>query len=216
MAKSASKLFKDEAPKEMTENAMNLPEEETEATENIEEPTEEPVEDEVKAPVVEDPVDDDIQDIDLSAIKKQRFRINKDNSKILELNTRDMGIAHRLSVTYPQLNQLMDEVAEEFQKLPDEVDEVSDKDFEKIGNAVKKIDDIMREKLDYIFDAPVSEVCGDGGSMWDPIDGAFRYEHIIDKLAPLYETNLSREFSKMRQRVSDKTSKYTKVSKYHR
>ncbi len=231
MAKSTSKLFADERIKEMPEDAMNLPEEEV--TEQAEEEKDEPRAEHNKEERLEKEVvdqhrkdepeekeevanpDDDIQDIDLSQLKKQRFRINKDNSKILELNTRDMGIAHRLSVTYPELNNLMDEVADKFSKLPENSDEVSDEEFDKLAKTVKKIDDVMREKLDYIFDAPVSEVCGDGGSMWDPIDGAFRYEHIIDKLASLYENNLSREFSKMRRRVESKTSKYTNVRKYH-
>ena len=45
-------------------------------------------------------------------------------------------------------------------------------------------------------------------------EGMFRFEHIIDAITKLYETNLNSEFSKMRRRISTKTSKYTK--KYHK
>ena len=62
MAKSTSKLVKDEEVK-MEEKVVNLPAQ-----------------------------DDDIQDLNLSAIKKKRFRINGDSNKILELNTSDLSI----------------------------------------------------------------------------------------------------------------------------
>ena len=190
--KSTSKLFEEEVKTEITEENVNAP-----VTE------EEKVETKVETPA------DDIQDIDLSAIQKKRFRINGDNSKILELNTSDMRIASRLKESYPRLNTLMDEVADEFNNIPDDVDD--EETLTKVADAVDKIDGTMREEIDYIFDANVSEVCGSDGSMWDPIDGMFRYEHIIDKLAKLYENNLDKEFADMKRRVETKAGKYVKL-----
>ena len=190
--KSTSKLFEEEVKTEITEENVNAP-----VTE------EEKVETKVETPA------DDIQDIDLSVIQKKRFRINGDNSKILELNTSDMRIASRLKESYPRLNTLMDEVADEFNNIPDDVDD--EETLTKVADAVDKIDGKMREEIDYIFDANVSEVCGSDGSMWDPIDGMFRYEHIIDKLAKLYENNLDKEFADMKRRVETKAGKYVKL-----
>jgi len=195
--KSTSKLFEDEVKTEVTEESMNAP-----VTE------EEKVETKVETPA------DDIQDIDLSAIQKKRFRINGDNSKILELNTSDMRIASRLKEAYPRLNTLMDEVADEFNNLPDEVED--EETLTKVADAVDKIDKKMRDEIDYIFDANVSEVCGSDGSMWDPIDGMFRYEHIIDKLAKLYENNLDKEFADMKRRVETKAGKYVKLQDHNK
>ena len=182
MAKSTSKLVKDEEVK-MEEKVVNLPAQ-----------------------------DDDIQDLNLSAIKKKRFRINGDSNKILELNTSDLSITSRLSKSYERLTKYMDEVGKILSDIPDEgavPDEVEDT----INEQLTLVDDKMRKEIDFIFDAPVSEVCADGGSMYDPFDGMFRFEHIIDALTKLYENNLNSEFSKMKKRVSAKTSKYTK--KYH-
>lgn len=203
MAKSTSKLFESEVPKEMNEEAMNLPAEETEKkelSEQVEEPEEsEPVE--------------EVQDINLSAIQKKRFRINGDKNRILELNTSDLSISSRLTVAYDKLTKCMDKVGKVLASLPDDEDEDSEEKEQAIAEQLKVIDDEMRKQLDYIFDAPVSEVCGYGGSMYDPFNGMFRFEHIIDAISKLYETNLNNEFSKMRKRVNAKTSKYTK--KYH-
>lgn len=203
MAKSTSKLFESEVPKEMNEEAMNLPAEKTEEKE-LSEQVDEPEE---SAPV------DDIQDINLSVIQKKRFRINGDKNRILELNTSDLSISSRLTVAYEKLNKCMDKVGKVLASLPESEDEDSEEKEKAIAEQLKVIDDEMRKQLDYIFDAPVSEVCGYGGSMYDPFEGMFRFEHIIDAISKLYETNLNNEFSKMRRRISSKTSKYTK--KYH-
>ena len=196
--KSTSKLFQEETA-EVKEEEIT----ESEATE--EEVTEEATEEEETTEKV---VEDDIQDIDLSVIKKQRFRINGDNSKILELNVSDMRIATRLKEAYPRLNALMDSISDKFSNISD----VSDEDtLTQVGEAVDEIDKKMREEIDYIFDANVSEICGADGSMWDPIEGSFRYEHIIDNLSKLYENNLDKEFMEMKRRVETKTGKYAQL-----
>ena len=193
--KSTSKLFEDETKTELTEKEMNAPVDESPVNE---------------APAVED----DIQDIDLSVIKRKKFRINQDNSKILELNVSDMKIATRLRESYPRLNALMDEVADIFNDIPDDVED--EETLNKVADAVDLIDTKMRDEINYIFDAPVSEICGTDGSMWDPIDGAFRYEHIIDKLAKLYENNLDKEFINMKRRVETKAGKYANLQDHKR
>ena len=208
MARSTSKLFKDEEPTEMKEGTMNLPEEVKEEVK--EETIPESQTDVVATPPVSA---DDIQDIDLSAIKKKRFRINGDSSKILELNTSDLNIISRLTVAYDKLQKYMEEVGSILSSLPDGSEEITDDSEKLIREKLTEIDGYMKKEMDYIFDAPVSEICCDGGSMYDPFEGQFRFEHIIEAILKLYERNLDSEFNKMRKRVSVKTSKYTK--KYH-
>ncbi len=200
MAKSTSKLFESEEPKEMREDALNLPEENIiDSSATILGETSKPV--------------DDVVDLDISAIKKKRFRINGDSSRILELNTSDLNIATRMSASYERLVKYMDKVGKVLEKLPDEGEEANEEHEAEITKQLDDIDKEMRKELDYIFDAPVSEVCGYGGSMYDPFNGMFRYEHIMDAITKLYETNLNSEFNAMRKRINAKTSKYTK--KYH-
>lgn len=208
MTKSTSKLFQSEEPKGLKEDALNLPEEGKLSDTPLHALVKRSA-DEVADSAVNN-IADDIVDIDLSATKRKRFRINGDNNKILELNVSDMNIMSRLTAAYERLNKNMEEVSSLLGDVPEEVDEEQSL---KIKEVLDDIDASMKKELDYIFDAPVSEVCGDGGSMYDPFEGQFRYEHIIDALSKLYENNLNAEFAKMKKRVSAKTSKYTK--KYH-
>lgn len=205
MTKSTSKLFQNEAPEEMKEDALNLPADELKEEVITETDTE----------VIDTPAcsDEDVQIIDLSAIKKKRFAINGDKDKIIELNTSDLGISNRLSIAYDKLTKYMDEVGEALKNVPDEGEALSEEQEKVIEEQLSNIDTKMREEVDYIFDAPISDLCCDGGSMYDPFEGQFRFEHIIDALTKLYENNLNNEFNKMKRRVAQKTSKYTK--KYH-
>ena len=135
----------------------------------------------------------DIIDVELSNIKKKRFRINGDNNKILELNVSDMNIVSRIREAYPKLEAIQAKV------LKFSESETTD---EKGAEALKEFDKDMRELIDFIFNANVSEICADDGSMYDPMGGMFRYEYIMDKITSLYETNLNNEFKQMRARVN--------------
>ena len=164
----------------------------------------------MKDEVMVNQTNDGIVDIDLSIIKKKKFRINGDNTKILELNVSDMGIVSRLDEAYPKLSALQDKVA----NLDDIVEGLEDQEI--LSTTAKKLTEIdaeMRELLDFIFQSNVSEVCGADGSMYDLIEGTFRYEHIISALSRLYETNLDSEVSKIKARIDKHTAKYTKPRK---
>lgn len=146
-----------------------------------------------------------VVDIELGPVQKKRFRINGDNNRILELNTSDMNILARLKEAYPKLNAL----AAKLEVIDYEDTGNEEADVTKFAIDWKAIDDEMRDFVDYIFQANVSEVCAVEGSMYDPYNGKFRFEWIIDTLSDLYEKDLSKEFKKITQRVQKHTSKYS-------
>lgn len=146
-------------------------------------------------------------DIDLSVTRKQRFRINEDDSRILELNISDMNIVVRLRDSYPKLNDLAVEVGTLYED-DDNEDDISE--IVKFGNQLESIDNKMRELVDYIFDSNVSEICAPDGSMYDVFNGQFRFEIIIEKLIGLYEENIGAEYKKLSIRIQKHTDKYVK------
>lgn len=154
----------------------------------------------------------DIQDINLSVIRKKRFRVDGDDNRILELNTSDLNILARLKDAYPKLIAIADNA---FKDLPqvdtsEEVDFINSAETAELIDSLKKADSEMRELVDYIFDSNVSEVCAPSGSMYDPINGQFRFEHIINVLAALYETDVEKEMGAIAARVKKHTGKYSK------
>ena len=143
---------------------------------------------------------EEIKDISLSHRKK--FRIDGDENRILSLDVSDMNVLARFEEAYPRMQKFAVEASAK----------KADSDSEDIPETVaflKDIDSKMRAELDYIFDSNVSEVCVPKGTMYDPDNGQFRFEHIIDVLTQLYANNMSAEIKKMQDRVSKHTTKYT-------
>lgn len=153
-----------------------------------------------------DVVEENIIDIDLTATERRKFRINGDNSRLVELNPSDLSIITRIEEAEKKLNACITSL----QELANEPSE-SEEDLIEIGKKFSKIDDQMRKLVDYIFQSNVSEVCvpKGQGSMYDPFDGKYRYEHIIEALINFYQTNIQNEYGKMKAIVAKKTSKYT-------
>lgn len=158
-------------------------------------------------------VANNIIDIDLSITNKKKFRIDHDDSRIIELNTSDMGIVGRLSSAYPKLVALQ----EKSEKITLNVDlehhednlEDTLNDYKTIGDRLAEVDHDMRELIDYIFDSEVSSKAAPTGSMYDLFGGVFRYEHIITTLMELYENNLQEEYEKVQAQMRKHTEKYT-------
>lgn len=151
-----------------------------------------------------------IIDININGIQKKRYRINGDDSKILELNPTDFNITVRLNSAYPKLKDCEARVKELKAEESDTDTESNIASLSDFANKLSKLNTEMCELMDYIFNANVSEVCCDGGSMYDPMNGYMRYEIIIDNLTDLYEKNLTAETKKIQRRVKQRTAKYTK------
>lgn len=154
-------------------------------------------------------------DINIEGATKQKFRINGDSTKILELDLSDIKIANRINKFIPKMHKIANKVSKiKFDEAPetDNVDELSEIAV-KNEEAMKQIEDLdteLRSMVDELFDSNVSAICAPNGSMCDPINGKFRFEIIIENLLSLYESNIKAEYDLLSQKVAKHTDKYTK------
>jgi hypothetical protein len=158
-------------------------------------------------------VNNEIIDLDLSITKKKKFRFDKDDSRIVEVNTSDMNLMQRMSVAYPKLQALQEKASKLTEGIDVEegVSEATAIDsIATMADRLSAVDTEMRGLLDYMFDAPVSEAAAPNGSMYDPFNGSFRYEYIIAIMMKQYENNLQSEFAKMERQLKAHTDKYTR------
>lgn len=150
------------------------------------------------------PVNDNVIDISLSVTRKKRFRIDGDDSRIIELNTSDINVVGRLNEAYKKLIDMANNAS----TILDDIDTDSQDGIDKMVSTLRDIDVDMRKLIDYIFDSKISDICAPDGSMYDPFNGQFRFEHIIETLSGLYENNFDTEFKKMSTNVRKHTDKY--------
>lgn len=158
-------------------------------------------------------VNNDIIDLDLSITKKKKFRFDKDDNRIVEINTSDMNLLQRVDIAYPKLQELQEQASKLTEGLDEDITATESRAIDSIAIMAERlsaIDTKMRELLDYMFDAPVSKAAAPDGSMYDPFNGSFRYEHIIAIVMKQYEDNLQSEFGKMEKQLKKHTDKYTR------
>ena len=149
--------------------------------------------------------------LDMHEAARTKIWVNGDNQKIIELNLSDLGISARFDDVYPKLMALQDDISRMLEEnKPEDAD---DDEMTLLVSQFSEVDKKMREYVDYIFDFPVSDVCCDGGSMYDLVNGQYRFEYIISKLSKLYNDRFKFEDKKLRDRMKSHTAKYTKSSK---
>jgi len=153
--------------------------------------------------------------LDLTETARTKIWVNGDCNKILELNLTDIGIMSRARDAEVKLDELQAEANKlASAEVPDSFEtEEDNKKFDEIVDVFQDIDKKMRDLVNGIFDFNVCDVCCDGGSMYDPINGKYRYEYIIDKLMALYGQSWQRESKRTQDRLKTHTAKYTKSRK---
>lgn len=174
----------------------------------------EPQNEEVKEEVVEDtPVEEtattpSIPTVDLSVFNKTKYSINGDPCKVIELDPSDLNIITRLNTQYKKLQKL----GEKAQNLLAGLDDTKDDEsyMQDASSALVEVDKEMRDCVNAIFDYDVCSVCVPTGSMYDPVNGSFKFEHLVTTLLNLYEENLTKEGKKIQAKIAKHTSKYTK------
>lgn len=158
-------------------------------------------------------VNNEVIDLDLSITKKKKFRFDKDDTRIVEVNTSDMNLMQRVSEAYPRLQALQDKASKLTDGLSGDNVESEAEAINEIATMAERLSAVdieMRDLLDYMFDAPVSAAAAPSGSMYDPFNGSFRYEYIITIMMNQYEANLQSEFNKMEKQLKAHTNKYTR------
>ena len=143
---------------------------------------------------------DKIIDVDVSVTRNKRFRIDGDDDRIIELNTSDMTILNRINDADKKLRELADYATFDVEDTAENQEEA----ITKLINTDKQ----MREIIDYLFNSKVADICAPNGSMYDPFNGKYRFEHILETLFALYEKNINDEYKKMKKNVEKHTNKY--------
>lgn len=153
--------------------------------------------------------------LDLSETARTKIWVNGDCTKVLELNLTDLGIMGRAKDAMKELDELQAEAnALVSAEVPDNLEtEEDNKKFDEVIETFRNIDNKMRKIVNEIFDFDVCDICCDGGSMYDPIGGQYRYEYIIDRIMALYGDSWEKETKLSKDRMKSHTAKYTKSRK---
>ena len=150
--------------------------------------------------------------LDLSSTKGTVIQVNDNPDAKFTLNLSDFGIYDRLTSGLSQLYDLFVDLKNKMGEVAETEDD-TDENASKFIDTMKDMDARMRNIVDYIFSAPVSDVCAPDGYMFDLFEGQLRFEYIINAITKLYENNINEEFYKVKSRINDKLPDYVKKAK---
>ena len=161
--------------------------------------------------------------INLNITTRKKFTIDNDKSRVIELDTHDLALVNRLSESVKRMDALKDDW-EKLEKLANTSTDVEISEDDVDDNLLKEVTDFsdqfavieakMRDIVDYIFDCPsLCQTVVGNASVFSPVNGAYKFEQIIDVLTGLYEDSIEKEAKKInKQKVEAKTSKYIRNS----
>ena len=154
--------------------------------------------------------------IDLGySTKKKRFSVGGDVNNVVELDTSDLGVANRLSKSmkdFKDLENKWNALNESANTIIDTDDmEVAMQSTEDFSKQFDELELQVRGLIDKVFDSEVADKCLGSSSAFSPINGYFKYEHIITALLNCYEQQIKDEAPKFNARKINKyTNKYIK------
>lgn len=170
------------------------------------------------------PVEKNIQTLDLDIDTRKKFAINGDLTRVIAIDTADIGVIQRLREAMHKMNSLqqkfdkisksangLEERAKKTEYIEDDVPGFT-QDIDTFSDDLADLELAMRELVDGIFDSPgMCEIILGNASVFSPVNGRVKYEQIIDTLVKLYENDIATEVSKLnREKIKTKTSKYIK------
>lgn len=151
--------------------------------------------------------DDNIIDVDLDAKKDMvildRFRIAHDNNRIIELNTRDIGVVSRFSKGYKKIQDYVSKIDDS-----DLAGINSLEDIDKALDSLDKHEKYIRSQINYIFGTDVCTPILQDLSVLATKDGTYAFEYVISSVLKFYEKSITKEANAIKARVNKHTSKY--------
>ena len=151
--------------------------------------------------------DNNIIDVDLDAKKDMvildRFRIAHDNNRIIELNTRDIGVVSRFSKGYKKIQDYVSKIDDS-----DLAGINSLEDIDKALDSLDKHEKYIRSQINYIFGTDVCTPILQDLSVLATKNGTYAFEYVISEVLKFYEKSITKEANAIKSRVNKHTSKY--------
>lgn len=131
--------------------------------------------------------------------------INNDENRVIKIDLTDFGIVERINESYKRI----DEFQKEHKDIKINSDGTVAEDFAQSAEVLSMFNKLIRELIDYILDAKVSDIVFGNKNPLSMVKGVPLYGRFINALMPYVEKIAKREQAETEKRIS----KYTKVIK---
>ena len=126
------------------------------------------------------------------------FMINEDPNRVIRFNPADVGILSRIQEATDSIENGLNGLKEDFDLNPDGTP-VSQ--MEQAAEAVRKVTNLVKEQINYIFNSDVSGAVFGRQSPLSLVGGMPLYERFIETVMPVIKKTVQEEQKKSEKRV---------------
>lgn len=139
----------------------------------------------------------------------KEFTINNDPSRVLKVNTKDVGILERIDKSINKMQSQVDSLNEDEFKIDLESE---DRDqLSQSAEANRKVDSIMRECFDEIFYPGASEIVFGNMDLHSTVNGVTVFESFLKAFSQTIGPELEEETKKREQHINKYKKAYDKM-----
>ena len=136
----------------------------------------------------------------------KEFMINDDPNKIIRFDPADFGIIERFNNALKNIEKATESLENDV-NIDSKGEPLSE--LEEAAEAVAKVNKLIKEQIDYIFDSPVSEMVFGNKSPLALVKGVPLFERFIMAAKEVIEKEVKKEMEASQKRIE----KYTKQVK---
>ena len=136
----------------------------------------------------------------------KEYMINDDPNRVIRVNLTDFAILERIDSANKAINAAMTK----YKDITVNPDGSTTEQIESTVQIVKHIGDLIRQQIDYIFDAPISDVVFGNQSPISSIKGQLYFVRFLDAILPEIEKEIKAEQKASEQRVNKYINEYKK------
>ena len=130
----------------------------------------------------------------------KEFTINGDKNRVIRFNPADLNLLDRLDQAEKTITEAQDKLEEDIKlDANGEPERREDVEF------IREVNKLIKDQVDFIFDAKVSEVVFGNQSPMSSVKGRPFFERFFDVIKPVLE----KEITKEREASAKRMSKYT-------
>lgn len=136
----------------------------------------------------------------------KEFMINDDPNKVIRFDPADFGIIERFNTAMKNIEEASETIKNDIDINP-QGEPLSE--LEEAAEAVAKVNKLIKDQIDYIFDSPVSDMVFGNKSPLALVKGVPLFERFIMAAKEVIEKEVKKEMEASQKRIE----KYTKQVK---
>ena len=132
----------------------------------------------------------------------KEFTINGDKNKVIRFNPADLNLLDRLDQAETAIEKAQDELEKDIS-----LDASGKPERQEDIEFMRKVNKLIKDQIDFIFDAEVSDVVFGNQSPLSSVKGKPFFERFFDAVKPILEKEITKEREASQKRISKYTGR---------